>query len=195
MSIRLWGLQQSFRLRSHRVLISYIAHSNGQNFHKKMTFSGQDGKFLWFQARRSSAPRFTTSDLTVLLMDEKRSKKKKKRNITSIRHLTWKVRFCMGRFTDARVQSALLANPSSLVFHRDTVWPFSSNNTRLSWSSGSVVVVVALYPKRHTTQACRRAVDWSVEGCIEEGATHQWPAGSNVWSCKQGADNDGTKRL
>ena len=55
-----------FRLRSYHVLISYSAESNGPKFYKTLMFLGQAGMFLSFQARRSSATRSSTSDLTVL---------------------------------------------------------------------------------------------------------------------------------
>ena len=55
-----------FRLRSYHVLISYSAESNGPTFYKILMFLGQAGMFLSFQARRSSATRSSTSDLTVL---------------------------------------------------------------------------------------------------------------------------------
>ena len=55
-----------FRLHSYHVLISYSAECIGPKFHKTLMFLGQAGTFLSFQARRSSAKRSSTSDLTVL---------------------------------------------------------------------------------------------------------------------------------
>ena len=63
-----WGARLDvliFRLRSYHVLISYSAESNGPKFFKTLMFLGQAGMFLSFQARRSSATRSSTSDLTV----------------------------------------------------------------------------------------------------------------------------------
>ena len=63
-----WGARLDvliFRLRSYRVLIKYSAECNGPKFHKTLMFLGQAGMFLSFQARRSSATRSSTSDLTV----------------------------------------------------------------------------------------------------------------------------------
>ena len=54
-----------FRLRSYHVLISYSAEGSGTKFHKTLMFLGQAGTVLSFQARRSSAMRSSTSDLTV----------------------------------------------------------------------------------------------------------------------------------
>ena len=47
------------------VLISYSAECNAQKLYKTLMFLGQAGTFLSFQARRSSAMRSSTSDLTV----------------------------------------------------------------------------------------------------------------------------------
>ena len=55
----------TFRLRSYHVLISYSAECSGQKFYKTLMFLGQAGTFLSFQARRSSAKRSSTYDLTV----------------------------------------------------------------------------------------------------------------------------------
>ena len=44
---------------------NYSAESNGPKFYKTLMFLGQAGMFLSFQARRSSATRSSTSDLTV----------------------------------------------------------------------------------------------------------------------------------
>ena len=52
-------------LSSGCVLITYSAECNGPKFHKTLMFLGQAGMFLSFQARRSSATRSSTSDLTV----------------------------------------------------------------------------------------------------------------------------------
>ena len=63
-----WGARLDvliFRLRSYHVLISYSAECNGPKFYKTLTFLGQAGMFLSFQARCSSAMRSSTSDLTV----------------------------------------------------------------------------------------------------------------------------------
>ena len=54
-----------FRLRSYCDLISYTTHFNGPKIRKTLMFLGQAGMFLLFQARRSSATRSSTSDLTV----------------------------------------------------------------------------------------------------------------------------------
>ena len=65
---RFWGARLDvliFRLRSYHVLISYSAECSGPKFHKTRMFLGQAGTFLSFQARRSSAKRSSTSDLTV----------------------------------------------------------------------------------------------------------------------------------
>ena len=65
---RFWGSRLDvliFRLRSYHVLISYSAECIGPKFHKTLMFLGQAGTFLSFQARRSSAKRSSTSDLTV----------------------------------------------------------------------------------------------------------------------------------
>ena len=65
---RFWGARLdvlTFRLRSYHVLISYSAECSGPKFHKRLMFLGQAGTFLSFQARRSSAKRSSTSDLTV----------------------------------------------------------------------------------------------------------------------------------
>ena len=65
---RSWGARLdvlSFRLRSYHVLISYSAECNGPKFYKTLMFLVQAGMFLSFQARRSSATRSSTSDLTV----------------------------------------------------------------------------------------------------------------------------------
>ena len=56
------------RLRSYHVLISYSAECSGPKFHKTLVFLGQAGTFLSFQARRSSAVRSLTSDVTVVLL-------------------------------------------------------------------------------------------------------------------------------
>ena len=64
-----WGARLDvliFRLRSYHVLISYSAESNGPKFYKTLMFLGQAGMFLSFQARRPSATRSSTSDLTVV---------------------------------------------------------------------------------------------------------------------------------
>ena len=64
-----WGARLDvliFRLRSYRVLISYTADFNGHNIRKTLMFLDQAGMFLSFQARRSSATRSSTSDLTVI---------------------------------------------------------------------------------------------------------------------------------
>ena len=66
---RFWGAWLDvliFRLRSYHVLISYSAECIGPKFHKTLMFLDQAGMFLSFQARRSSAKRSSTSDLTVL---------------------------------------------------------------------------------------------------------------------------------
>ena len=54
-----------YRLRSYHVLISYSAECSGPKFQQTLMFLGQAGTFLSFQARRSSAMRSSTSDLTV----------------------------------------------------------------------------------------------------------------------------------
>ena len=55
-------LQAAFLSRSY---IVHCAESNGPKFYKTLMFLGQAGMFLSFQARRSSATRSSTSDLTV----------------------------------------------------------------------------------------------------------------------------------
>ena len=63
-----WGARLDvliFRLHSYHVLISYSAEWNGPKFYKTLNVLGQAGMFLSFQARRSSATRSSTSDLTV----------------------------------------------------------------------------------------------------------------------------------
>ena len=65
---RFWGARLDvliFRLRSYHVLILYSAECSGPKFHKTLMFLGQAGTFLSFQARRSTAKRSSTSDLTV----------------------------------------------------------------------------------------------------------------------------------
>ena len=62
-----WGARLDvliFRLCSYHVLISYSAECNGPKFYKTLMFLGQAGMFLSVQARRSSATRSSTSDLT-----------------------------------------------------------------------------------------------------------------------------------
>ena len=64
-----WGARLDvliFRLRSYRVLISHTADCNVPTIRKTLMFLGQGGTFLSFQARRSSATRSSTSDLTVV---------------------------------------------------------------------------------------------------------------------------------
>ena len=64
-----WGARLDvliFRLRSYFVLISYTTEFNGPKIRKTLMFLGQAGTFLSFQARRSSATRSSTSDLTVV---------------------------------------------------------------------------------------------------------------------------------
>ena len=64
-----WGARLDvliFRLRSYHVLILYSAECIGPKFHKTLMFLGQAGTFLSFQARRTSAKRSSTSDLTVV---------------------------------------------------------------------------------------------------------------------------------
>ena len=66
-----WGARLDvliFRLHSYHVLISYSAECSGPKFHKTLMFFGQAGAFLSFQARRSSAMRSSTSDLTVNIL-------------------------------------------------------------------------------------------------------------------------------
>ena len=46
----------------------YSAECDGPKFYKTLMFLGQAGMFLSFQARRSSAKRSSTSDLTVVLI-------------------------------------------------------------------------------------------------------------------------------
>ena len=63
-----WGARLDvliFRLRSYCVVISYTTDFNGPKIRKTLMFLGQAGTFLSFQARRSSATRSSTSDLTV----------------------------------------------------------------------------------------------------------------------------------
>ena len=63
-----WGARLDvliFRLRSYHVIISCSAECTGPKFHKTLMFLGQAGMFLSVQARRSSATRSSTSDLTV----------------------------------------------------------------------------------------------------------------------------------
>ena len=45
----------------------YSAECDGPKLYKTLMFMGQAGMFLSFQARRSSATRSSTSDLTVFL--------------------------------------------------------------------------------------------------------------------------------
>ena len=64
-----WGARLDvliFRLRFYHVLITYSAECNGPKFYRTLMFLGQAGMFLSFQARRSSATRSSTSDLTVV---------------------------------------------------------------------------------------------------------------------------------
>ena len=66
-NVRLWGAKLDivfFRQRSCRILISHTADCNGPKLRKTLMFLGQAGTFLSFQARRSSATRSSTSDLT-----------------------------------------------------------------------------------------------------------------------------------
>ena len=66
-----WGARLDvliFRLRSYDVLISYTVECSGPKFQKILMFFGQAGMFLSFQARRSSAMRSSTSDLTVVVL-------------------------------------------------------------------------------------------------------------------------------
>ena len=66
-----WGARLDvliFRLRSYHVLIMYSAECDGPKFYKTLMFLGQAGMFLSFQARRSSAMRSSTSDLTVVMI-------------------------------------------------------------------------------------------------------------------------------
>ena len=68
---RFWGARLDvliFRLRSYHVLISYSAECSGPKFYKTLMFLGQAGTFLSLQARRSSAMRSSTSDLTVICL-------------------------------------------------------------------------------------------------------------------------------
>ena len=63
-----WGARLDvliFRLRSYHVLITYGAECNGPKFYKTPMFLGQSGMFLSFQARRSSATRSSTSDISL----------------------------------------------------------------------------------------------------------------------------------
>ena len=57
-----------FRLRFYHVLTSYTADCNGPKFLKTLMFLDQAGTFLSYKARRSSAKRSSTSDLTVYIL-------------------------------------------------------------------------------------------------------------------------------
>ena len=66
-----WGARLDvliFRLHSYHILIMYSAECDGPKFCKTLMFLGQAGMFLSFQAKRSSATRSSTSDLTVVIV-------------------------------------------------------------------------------------------------------------------------------
>ena len=110
---RFWGSRLDvliFKLRSYHVLISYSAECSGPRFYKKLMFLGQAWTFLSFQARRSSATRSSTSDLTVSPWA------KTKKSEATFRRSALLLSFCESRFSLSQLLKKLNSTERGALF-------------------------------------------------------------------------------